>query len=153
MALCVVQYLSGQWLGIFNQNGRRFGYDILIFIFYENIWISQRFYWSLFLMLEITIFQQFVRLMIWCRPVDKPLCEPMMVNLLTHICVTRHQWLKSSNFCINCSRIFCIFQAIPFILNFIQLVVLPQSRGRKFDPLLVHDNFSVPLLVVCVSLH
>ena len=29
------------------------------------------------------------------QPGDKPLSEPMMASLLTHICVTRPQWLKS----------------------------------------------------------
>ena len=28
-----------------------------------------------------------------CRPGDKPLSEPMMVSLLTHICVTRPKWV------------------------------------------------------------
>ena len=32
--------------------------------------------------------------MAWRRPGDKPLSEPMMVCLLTHICVTRPQWVK-----------------------------------------------------------
>ena len=32
--------------------------------------------------------------MAWRRPGDKPLSEPMMVNLLTHICVTGPQWVK-----------------------------------------------------------
>ena len=32
--------------------------------------------------------------MVWRRPGDKPLSEPMMVSLLTHICVTRPQWVK-----------------------------------------------------------
>ena len=35
-----------------------------------------------------------VQIMAWCHPGDKPLSEPMMVNLLMHICVTRPQWLK-----------------------------------------------------------
>ena len=35
-----------------------------------------------------------VQIMAWRRPGDKPLTEPMMVNLLTHICVTRSQWVK-----------------------------------------------------------
>ena len=30
----------------------------------------------------------------WRPSADKPLSEPMMVNLLTHICVTRPQWVK-----------------------------------------------------------
>ena len=32
--------------------------------------------------------------MAWRRPGDKPLSEPMMVRLVTHICVTRPQWVK-----------------------------------------------------------
>ena len=32
-----------------------------------------------------------VQMMAWRRPGDKPLSEPMMVRLLTHICVTRPQ--------------------------------------------------------------
>ena len=34
--------------------------------------------------------------MAWRRPGDKLLSEPMMVNLLTHICVTRPQWVKET---------------------------------------------------------
>ena len=32
-----------------------------------------------------------VQTIAWHRPGDKPLSEPMMVSLLTHICVTRPQ--------------------------------------------------------------
>ena len=35
-----------------------------------------------------------VQKMAWRRPGDKPLSEPVMVSLLTHICVTRPQWAK-----------------------------------------------------------
>ena len=35
--------------------------------------------------------------MAWRQPGDKPLSEPMMVRLLTHICVSRPQWVNSSN--------------------------------------------------------
>ena len=31
-----------------------------------------------------------VQIMAWRRPDDKPLSEPMMFSLLTHVCVTRH---------------------------------------------------------------
>ena len=30
-----------------------------------------------------------VQIVAWCRPGDKPLCEPMMVRLPAHICITR----------------------------------------------------------------
>ena len=36
-----------------------------------------------------------VQIMAWHRPGDKPSSEPTMVNLLTHICVTRPQWVNS----------------------------------------------------------
>ena len=39
-----------------------------------------------------------VQIMAWRRPGDKPLCEPMLVSLLTHICVSRPQWVN----CVNC---------------------------------------------------
>ena len=32
--------------------------------------------------------------MAWRRPGDKPLSEPMMASLLTHICITRPQWVN-----------------------------------------------------------
>ena len=35
-----------------------------------------------------------VLIMAWRRPGDKPLSEPMMVNLPTHICVIRPQWVN-----------------------------------------------------------
>ena len=35
-----------------------------------------------------------VQIMAWRRPGNKPLSEPMMVSLLTHICVIRPQWVN-----------------------------------------------------------
>ena len=35
-----------------------------------------------------------VQIMAWRRPGDKPLSEPMLVSLLTHIYVTRSQWVN-----------------------------------------------------------
>ena len=35
------------------------------------------------------------KIMAWRRPGDKPLSEPMMVGLPTHICVNRSQWIKA----------------------------------------------------------
>ena len=37
-----------------------------------------------------------VLIMAWRRAGDKPLSEPMMFSLLTHICITRPQWFKPS---------------------------------------------------------
>ena len=52
------------------------------------------FHWSLFLRVKSTIFPALVQIMAWRRSGDKPLSEPMMVSLLTHICVTRPQWVN-----------------------------------------------------------
>ena len=35
-----------------------------------------------------------IHIMTWRRPGDKPLSEPMMVDLLTYKCVTRSLWFK-----------------------------------------------------------
>ena len=44
--------------------------------------------------------------MAWRRPGDKSLSEPMIINLLTHICVTLPQWVKtgSGDFCCHSAR-------------------------------------------------
>ena len=44
--------------------------------------------------------------MAWRRPGGKPLSEPMMVSLLTHICATRPQWVdkKKSKVMVNWSK-------------------------------------------------
>ena len=38
--------------------------------------------------------QALVQIMAWRRPGDKPLSEPMLIILLTHICVTQPQWVN-----------------------------------------------------------
>ena len=43
-----------------------------------------------------------VQIMVWCRPVAKPLSEPMMVRLLTHICTTWPQWVKNQQLFLFC---------------------------------------------------
>ena len=53
-----------------------------------------------------------VQIMAWHRPGDKPLSEPMMVSVLTHICVTRPQWVKTDN---KASRIACWIQVLDVV--------------------------------------
>ena len=40
-----------------------------------------------------------VQIMAWRRPGDKPLSEPIMVSSVTHICVTRPQWVNTDEKC------------------------------------------------------
>ena len=54
------------------------------------------FHRSLFLRVQLTISQHWLApVMAWRRSGDKPLSQPMLVSLLTHICVTRPQSVKT----------------------------------------------------------
>ena len=77
------------------QNGRHFADDIFKYIFLnENVWISIKISLKFVPKGPINNIPSLVQIMAWRRPGDKPLSEPMMVNLLTHICVTRPQWVN-----------------------------------------------------------
>ena len=79
------------------QNGRRFADDTFKHIFMnENVRILINISLKFVSKGLINNIQALVQIMNWRRPGDKPLSEPMMVNLLTHICVTRPQWVKPS---------------------------------------------------------
>ena len=78
------------------QNGRHFPDDIFKWIFLnENVWISINISLKFVPMGLINNIPILVQVMAWRRPGDKPLSEPMMVRLPTHICVTRPQWVNS----------------------------------------------------------
>ena len=78
------------------QNGRHFADDIFKRIFLnENIWIPTKISLKFVTKGSINNIPALVQIMAWRRPGDKPLSEPMMVSLLTHICVTRPQWVKT----------------------------------------------------------
>ena len=77
------------------QNGRRFPDDIFKCIFLnENAWISLKISLKFVPMVRIDNIPALVQIRAWRRPGDKPLSEPMMVCLPTHICVTRPQWVN-----------------------------------------------------------
>ena len=78
------------------QDGRHFPDDIFICIFLnENEWHSIKSSQKLVPKVPINNIPTLVQIMAWCRPGDKPLSEPMMVVLPTHICVTRPQWVNT----------------------------------------------------------
>ena len=79
------------------QNGRHFADDISKCIFLnENVWIPIKISMKFVPKGPINNIPALVQIMAWRRPGDKPLSEPMMVILTTHICVTRPQWVKYS---------------------------------------------------------
>ena len=59
----------------------------------ENDWISLKISLKFVPKGPINNIPALVQIMAWCRPGDKPLSGPMVVSLLTHICVTRPQWV------------------------------------------------------------
>ena len=72
------------------QNGRRFADDTFKRIFLnENVRISIKISLKFVPKGPINNNPALVQIMAWRRPGDKPLSEPMMVSLSTHICVTR----------------------------------------------------------------
>ena len=77
---------------------RHFADDIFKCIFLnENEWMSLRISLKFVPKVQINNIPSLVQIMAWRRPGDKPLSEPMMVSLLTHICVTRPQWVNWTN--------------------------------------------------------
>ena len=87
-------------VGCFNslrprQNGRLFADVTFKRIFLnENIRISTKISLKFVSRGLINNIPALVLIMAWRRPGDKPLSEPMLVRSLTHICVTRPQWIK-----------------------------------------------------------
>ena len=77
------------------QNGRHFPDDIFKCIFLnENVWISIRISLKFVPWGPNNNFQALVQIMAWRRPGAKPLPELMMVISMTHLCVTRPQWVN-----------------------------------------------------------
>ena len=88
---------SSQWVNSLRprQNRRRFADDIFKRIFLsENKWIPIKISVKFYPKGPINNIPALFQIMAWRRPGDKPLSETMMVILLTHICVTRPQWVK-----------------------------------------------------------
>ena len=92
-----------QWVNTLRprQDGRLFPDDIFKCIFFNGsvlilIKISLRFVPKA----PINNIPALVQIMAWRRLGDKPLFEPIMLSLLTHICVTRPQWVKGRMLCL-----------------------------------------------------
>ena len=94
------------------QDGCHFPDDIFRFIFLnENIRIAINISLSFVPKGRIDNIPASVQIMAWRRSGDKPLSEPMMVSLLTHICGTRPQW-DIDNQMLASSKHMCTFYGI-----------------------------------------
>ena len=92
-----VAYFMGQLVNSLRprQNGRHFPDDIFKRIFLnENVWISIKMSLKFVPRVRINNIPALVKIMAWRRSGDRPLFEPMLDNLLTHICATRLQWVE-----------------------------------------------------------
>ena len=98
------------------RNEQHFADEIFKRIFFdENVWISITIPLKFVPKGPINNIPALVQIMAWRRSGDKPLSEPMMVSLTTHICVTRPQWVEIQLFCVprcgqlcqfNCNALF-----------------------------------------------
>ena len=76
------------------QNGRHFADDIFKRIsLNENVRILIEISPKFVPKIQINNIPTVVQIMAWHRQGDKPLSEPMVVRLPTHICVTRPRWV------------------------------------------------------------
>ena len=110
------------------QNGRHFADDILkCILLNENGCIPNNI--SLKFVPKGTINNNtaLVQVMAWRHPGDKPLSEPMIVRLLTHICVTRPQWVKNN----VCKRLIACLEHIVLSLVWISKIVFHSNAVHK----------------------
>ena len=76
-------------------NGCHFADDTLKCIFFnENVWIPIEISSKFVPKGPIDNIPALVLIMAWRRPGDTPLSEPMLVRSLTHIWITRPQWVN-----------------------------------------------------------
>ena len=92
------------WLGFYQRLLTNWGPDKMekqfpddIFkhiLFNENVWMLIKISLKILCKCPINNIPALVQIMAYRRPGDKPLSEPMMVSLLTHICRTLPQWVN-----------------------------------------------------------
>ena len=125
------------------QNGRRFPDDIFKYILLnESVWISLKISLKFIPKLRIKNIPALVQIMAWRRPGDKPLSEPMMGNSLTHICVTRPQWVKAT----------CDVSKITHLERHITYLSLYLSVSQNVLNTITYDNFYVCLIVTMITI-
>ena len=84
-----------------------------------------RFHRNLFLKFQFNDIQALVQIMAWRWLGDKPLFEPMMFRLLTHICVTQPQWVNLAVFDARpsaCSKIITALGMNSSAMNYFEYV-------------------------------
>ena len=117
------------------QNRRHFADDIFKCIFLnENARISLKISLKFVPKVRINNIPALVQIMAWRRPGDKPLSEPMMVSLLTHICVIRPQWVKIEHDHVCPSSLHWRHNEHLGVSNNRRQAVIETNAGGKFLP-------------------
>ena len=107
------------------RNEQHFADDIFKRIFFnENVWISNKISLKFVPSGPINNIPALVQIMVWHRSGDKPLSEPMMVRLPTHICVTRPQWVNKSDIEIALKRRDLLVVFLIWCKNVIYLIII-----------------------------
>ena len=77
------------------QNRHHFADIFKCILVNENVWISINISLKFAPKCQIDNIPALVQIMLWRRPGNEPLTEPMTFSLLTHICVIRSQWVNT----------------------------------------------------------
>ena len=109
------------------QDGRHFADDIFKWVFLnEDLWISINVSLKFVPKDPINNIPALVQIMAWRRPGDKPLSGPMILGLLTHICVPRPQWVKP----LKLAR--CPWHTLCGNRQCVQIALKPSINGCHF---------------------
>ena len=124
------------------QNEHHFADGILKCIFLnENAWISLKIPLNFVPKVRINNIPASVLIMAWRRPGDKPLSEPMMVWLLTHMCATRPQWVNELiDYILTFEARYCFHECNLLRLspNLVGMYLGARSRPSSFMGVLAH---------------
>ena len=114
------------------QNGRHFPDDIFKSIFLnKNVWFSIKVSLKFVPKGPINNIPTLVQIMAWRRSGDKPLSEPIMINLLKHKCVTRSQCDKQGSGAPN----------IDWVLPFQNTYISSKTHGQNLQQKLLISNY------------
>ena len=89
----------------------------------QNVWIPIKISLKFVGKVLVDNILALVQIMAWRRPGDKPLSEPMIFSLPTHICVTRPQWVNEFFIGVVIFKFWCDGMTIRF-LSFINHMLL-----------------------------
>ena len=96
----------------------------------ENILISiKKIHWSLFLMVQLTICQHWFRLWLGAVQATNHFLNQWCYNLPTHLCVTRPQWVKITQFLYPYHKVYVFGNPQCFIKHLHSIMLLTKTNS------------------------